>query len=154
MFHIVDDEDDIREILVELVRELGYQTQDFGCPLDYLEYAASDVFEQPHALLTDVQMPKMNGYEMLDKLSKIRPEVRTAVISGYAKYEGEAKVRSCAFLVKPVDIDRLARLLESFVQCALVGPKANSNDCAVQMDDLGVARIGWSCPNGSRCEGC
>ncbi len=154
MFHIVDDEEHIREFLVEVIGLMGYEAEAFGCPAMYADYAASPEYETPYALLTDVQMPKMNGYELLDRVKSIHPEVRTAIISGYPKYEGEAKVRSCTFLIKPVDIDKLGRMIESFVNCHINGPDAEMNGCGVRerVEEFKVEK--WSCPHAKQCKNC
>ncbi|HKI59504.1 MAG TPA: response regulator [Mariprofundaceae bacterium] len=154
MFHIVEDNDDIRTILTEVLALMGYESKSFGCPCDYLEYAKSDAFISPYALLSDVQMPKMNGYEMLDQVRQLHPEIRTAIISGFPKYEGEAKVRSCAFLAKPLVIEEFNHVVESFVNCHKKGPNAKAYGCGSSQrhEDFDIEI--WQCPHGSRCENC
>lgn len=154
MFHIVDDDEYVRAFMAEVIGLLGYACKAFACPTSYLEYTNSSDFEKPYALLTDVQMPKMNGYELLDQVKRLHPEIRTAVISGFSEYEGEAKARSCAFLSKPVDVEKLEHLLKSFVSCSEDGPNPKKYGCGKDGSsrELGVNK--WQCPHGQRCRCC
>lgn len=154
MFHIVDDEEDIREVIAGLVGLMGYESKSFASPFDYLEYVKSDDFTVPYALLTDVQMPKMNGYEMLNEVRKLYPEIRTAIISGFPKYEGEAKARSCAFLNKPIVIEEFEHIIESFVRCHDDGPNAEVYGCGSPERHEEFNIEAWSCPHASRCGKC
>ncbi len=154
MFHIVDDDEDVRTFLAELLGLMGYESRTFSCPCDYLEYAASSDFDLPYALLSDVQMPKMNGYEMLDQVRQIHPAIRTAIISGFPKYEGEAKARSCAFLLKPVVVEEFEQVIRSFVECYEKGPDAEKYGCGAPDSHENFGLETWFCPHGRRCQSC
>jgi len=154
MFHIVDDEENIRTFLAEVVALMGYEAETFGCPGDYLEYAKSDDFTPPYALLSDVQMPKMNGYEMLDQVRQIHPAIRTAIISGYPNIAGEAKTTPCIFLSKPIVMEQFEQAIQSFVSCHENGPKAETNGCGTIDNHELFGHEAWFCPLGKRCENC
>ena len=154
MFHIVDDDEDIREVIEGLLGLMGHESKSFSCPFDYLEYVKSDGFDLPYALLSDVQMPKMNGYEMIEQVRQVHPEIRTAIISGFPKYEGEAKASSCAFLNKPIVMEEFQHIVESFVKCHEAGPNAKAYGCGSphRHEDFDIEA--WQCPHGSRCSNC
>lgn len=154
MFHIVDDEKEVREVIAGLVGLMGYESRCFESPCDYIEYAESDAYVTPYALLTDVQMPQMNGYKMLERIRQLHPEIRTAIISGYPKFEGEAKANSCAFLNKPIVMEEFQHVIESFVRCSDEGPNAEEYGCGspARHDDFDIEA--WSCPHASRCGNC
>jgi putative two-component system response regulator len=61
-------------------------------------------------VVTDIVMPEMSGFTLVDQLSKVRPGVAVLYVSGYPKAEvywgGTPGVRS-AFLGKPLDADEL-----------------------------------------------
>ena len=151
MFHIVDDDKIVREVIVRFVGLMGYESKDFETPIEYLEYAKSDDFTMPYALLTDVQMPKMNGYEMLEQVRQAHPAIRTAVISGYPKLEGEVKGDTCAFLNKPIVMEEFEHIIRSFVKCFENGPNADGYGCgsAETHHDFNIKE--WQCPHGGRC---
>ena len=154
MFHIVDDDEDIREVIEGLLGLMGHESKSFSCPFDYLEYVKSDDFSTPYALLSDVQMPKMNGYEMIEQVRQLHPEIRTAIISGFPKYEGETKASSCAFLNKPIVIEEFQHIIESFVKCHEKGPNAEVYGCGSPQRHEDFDIEAWQCPHGSRCENC
>jgi len=154
MFHIVDDEKEIRDFLVEALGLMGYEAEAFACPAEYVDYAGSTHYQTPYAILTDVQMPGMSGYEMLDRVRQLHPEVRTAVISGFPKYEGEAKARSCTFLTKPIEIDRFEHMVKSFANCYENGPNAEKYGCGNHEQHEAFDVEEWYCPHGKRCTGC
>jgi len=65
-----------------------------------------------HALVTDVVMPHMDGYEVAERLRTIRPGMRMLFVSGYTEHvagrQGRARAGD-AFLAKPFAPDALAR---------------------------------------------
>jgi len=154
MFHIVDDEENIRTFLAEVLGLMGYEAETFGCSSDYLEYAKSDDFNLPYALLSDVQMPKMNGYEMLDQVRQIHPAIRAAIISGFSEHAGEAKSTPCIILPKPIVMEEFEQVIQSFVSCYENGPNAEINGCGAPENHEVFGHEAWSCPLGKRCESC
>lgn len=63
---IVDDEDDIREVVrVALEEFAGWQTMTASCGIQGLDLAQTLV---PDAILLDISMPDMNGFELCEKL--------------------------------------------------------------------------------------
>ncbi len=66
-------------------------------------------------VLTDLKMPKMDGFTFLDKLKKINPETKAVVISAYESPENTEKAVNLGvrnFLAKPIYLQDLNRLLE------------------------------------------
>ena len=66
---------------------------------------------QPDLLFFDIEMPRMNGFEMLEKIGNIDFEV--IFVTAFDKYAIKA-IRFCAldFLLKPVDINELTQAVE------------------------------------------
>ncbi len=65
---------------------------------------------QPAVVITDVQMPEMSGFELLQRLRKDVPTADVVVITGYAGVQGAIDaMREGAYdyLVKPLDLDQL-----------------------------------------------
>ncbi len=59
-------------------------------------------------VLTDVEMPGMNGLELLDALRRIAPALPVVVVSSHADLRTAALLRHAdEFLTKPVRIDQL-----------------------------------------------
>ncbi|SIR17884.1 Response regulator receiver domain-containing protein [Pseudomonas sp. B10] len=62
---VVDDDEAMRTSLSSLLRASGYQVFCYAAPADYL---ASDGPAQTDCLISDIQMPGMDGLQMLDAL--------------------------------------------------------------------------------------
>jgi two-component system, NtrC family, response regulator AtoC len=65
---------------------------------------------QPDLVVTDVQMPEMTGFELLQRLRKDVPDVDVIVITGFAGVQGAIDAMregAYEYLVKPLDLDQL-----------------------------------------------
>jgi CheY-like chemotaxis protein len=79
---VVEDEQALREILVDILRTLGYEVVTASGGLAALELVqGSD--KRIDLLVTDVVMPHMRGDELAFALSTIQPDLRVLFISGY-----------------------------------------------------------------------
>ncbi|MGO9567220.1 MAG: ATP-binding protein [Desulfomonilaceae bacterium] len=114
---IMDDEEMIREMAGELVRELGY---DVALATDGME--AVDIYKSAlhegrrfDAVILDLTVPGgMGGTQTLAKLSQIDPDVKAIVSSGYygdSIMSDYAARGFKAVLPKPYDISRLSQVL-------------------------------------------
>jgi putative nucleotidyltransferase with HDIG domain len=75
--------------------------------------------EPVDVVVTDLQMPGMDGAALLERVRDFSPETIRIVLSGYASASRVARVATAAhrFLAKPCDIDELTCVLER--SCAL-----------------------------------
>ena len=110
---IIEDDDDIREALAQLLSEEGYAVHAAHNGREGLAIAARDA--PPRVILLDLMMPVMNGWEFLaarrdhPRLSHVPVVVVSA--AGNPRGVGEAT----AFIRKPVDIERLLKVVQ---QCS------------------------------------
>jgi two-component system, LytTR family, response regulator len=71
--------------------------------------------EQPQILFLDIEMPRMNGFEMLEKLSSINFEI--IFTTGYDQYAIKAiRFSALGYLLKPVDREELQRAVQKVSQ--------------------------------------
>lgn len=133
MFHIIDDEDMFRDMLVTLTEALGHQAMAFASALHYLEYFNSEDYSAPTAIITDVRMPGMNGYELMGYVSISHPEINFVVMSGETRLQHEHMDRACMYLKKPFEMDLFREVLDRLKQCEQNGTSADL-DCA-EFDD-------------------
>ncbi len=69
-------------------------------------------------ILSDINMPGMNGFELLEKVKLMRPQMITILISAYSQEEYRHKVEEVgaySFFEKPVDFDSLQVTLKKLV---------------------------------------
>ncbi len=132
-FHIlvVDDEEDIREVLCELIETEGYRVT--GAPggleaLEVLEKTSVDL------VITDLMMPEMTGWQLIDALKERDSGILVVVITGYMSEQGEAVLTNRhvdGYLVKPFDHHRLQILLNALLFSRNLGRTAK----VVAVDD-------------------
>jgi signal transduction histidine kinase/ActR/RegA family two-component response regulator len=110
---LVEDEEQVRQLLCNILRADGYHVIAAASPLEALDLAKGHPGSLD-LLLADVVMPQMNGRELADRLKPLRPEMRVLFISGYT---GNVVVHNgvldegVAFLQKPIVPDALLRRL-------------------------------------------
>ncbi|MDA1139862.1 MAG: sigma-54 dependent transcriptional regulator [Planctomycetota bacterium] len=104
---MVDDEEMFREEIVAELRENGYECETAFDGEQGLELAASFL---PDVVLCDLMMPRMNGDEVLKKLSEQMPATQVIMITAYGTLEGAVdsfRKGACDYLLKPVIIEDL-----------------------------------------------
>jgi CheY-like chemotaxis protein len=80
---VVEDEERVRALTVEVLRQAGYKVLEACDGEDALEVARAHA-GVIDALLTDVILPGENGRVLFDRLSALRPGLRVLFMSGYA----------------------------------------------------------------------
>jgi two-component system response regulator FixJ len=110
---IVDDDEAVRGSLQLLLQSLGWQTTVF----DSAEHFQSHLegIGVPGCLLLDLDMPGMNGADLLEDLAVKRPSLPVVVISGLSDSPLAARARRSGaldVLSKPFDADVLKRSIE------------------------------------------
>ncbi len=112
---IVDDEQFIREGLKNCINWAANgitQVETARSGMEALECFDRDYYD---ILIVDVQMPKMSGLELAEKIQGISPYTKIIILSGYAEFEYAKKaleLNVLSYLLKPVNIDELERLIE------------------------------------------
>jgi signal transduction histidine kinase len=104
---IVDDEQDIRDVLVLTLADLGYDVlaaEDGKQGLQLFHEAS------PPIVVTDIKMPGMDGIELLRKLKAENPETEVLMITGHGDLDLailSLKHEATDFITKPINIDVL-----------------------------------------------
>ncbi|MEO9319724.1 MAG: response regulator [Nitrososphaera sp.] len=110
---LLDDEFDIVTIFTRGLRKNGFTVFGFSDPLIALEHFK--VNSQSYRLVvTDVRMPKMNGFEFASNVREINPKVKIVLMSAFelSDVEYSAALHSLkidGFLRKPVEIPTLIK---------------------------------------------
>lgn len=113
---IVDDEPLIRDTIAEYLCQEGFAVAACADGEQALEAATGRSFD---VALCDVQLPGMDGLQLLDRLLKISPQTHVLLITAYATVENavEAFQRGAHdYLMKPIILEevrnKIRRLLE------------------------------------------
>src|SRR5205807_7089486 len=110
---IIDDDDDIRESLVALLRGEAYEVAGARNALDALTLLAQGAFV-PAAILLDLFMPAMSG-EQFDQAVQHHPSWSKipVIICSAGPVPAEIAATAFAVLRKPFDLDRLLELVRA-----------------------------------------
>jgi len=114
----VDDEESILQLAKRLLERLGHRVSGFTQPLAALEAFQAQPNEYD-AVIVDVTMPVMNGFELVRELRHTRRDLPIVVLSGYFRPEDVAEAESLglrALLTKPDTVENLARVLHDEIQ--------------------------------------
>ncbi len=128
---IVDDEESMRQYLSEVLSQEGYQCRTFEGSLAALAYMSNS----PHPgdlVLTDINMPGMDGMDLLRTVKTVTPHVPVILISGLYELAlaiDALKGGASDYLLKPAKPDEVKKLVAKHL-----GP-----DTQNQQDQMRVA---------------
>ncbi|ABM03529.1 two component, sigma54 specific, transcriptional regulator, Fis family protein [Psychromonas ingrahamii 37] len=108
---IVDDDPDICSLLSYLMKREGYVVQivhDGMAALDLTRNRAPDI------ILTDLRMPRMDGFELLKQVKLIKQDLPVVILTAYAGINGAVesiKAGADDYLPKPFDNSKVVMLV-------------------------------------------
>ena len=107
----------------KLVRDFTVDVLEFCVNREVLSFDSGskaweyiDTGENPHIVISDVDVPDMNGFDLLKNLKEKYPEKICIIMSHQYKNEKVAKeLGADAFLAKPFYIDEIFELVQRYV---------------------------------------
>lgn len=110
---LADDDRGIRESLSKLLRGVGYDVTlatNGGHVLESVFHHAFDI------LLLDLNMPEMDGWETLSRVTQLRPDLPVVVITAQPNQrDWLARGGARALMEKPLDLPLLLQTLQDLV---------------------------------------
>jgi len=127
---LVEDEMVVREITGRVLENAGYQVLETGSASTALHLAAQHA-GKIDLLLTDVVMPEMNGIELADRISNLKPDLVTVFMSGYAERDIQRKMaaRSAVHIQKPFTISLLLSRVAEALRATPSRDSASGSPC-------------------------
>jgi PAS domain S-box-containing protein len=115
---VVEDNDDGRETLIELLQDLGYEVQGVASGPEAVHQAAQHV---PHLVLLDLGLPGMDGVEVARALRSRYPPQQMAIVAltGWGAKHDRARTEAAGFdehLTKPIQPTVLAQAVRRGVE--------------------------------------
>ena len=104
---VVDDQESMRKMLADLLDMMGLEAQTVGSgeeALRELDSAGIDL------VITDLNMPQMDGMELMKRIKATHPEMPVIVITGYGTFNTEKQVLANGadgYIPKPCTINRV-----------------------------------------------
>lgn len=113
---VVDDEIWFREGLVQLItsNQLGWEV--VGEASDGEEAMQAVELYKPDLVITDINMPVMDGLQFMEWLSRCHPDIKVIILTGYRDFEyAQRALRYGAveFLLKPFSLDEAYRVFRT-----------------------------------------
>lgn len=109
---VIDDEPGMREFLEIMLQKDGYIVETASDGPEALDKIDNTLFD---LAITDIQMPVMNGIEVLKKINEKSPDTTVIMITAYASHETaiEAmKLGAYDYITKPFKIDEIKLVIK------------------------------------------
>jgi CheY-like chemotaxis protein len=117
---VVDDEQDSRELVAAALMIHDAEVVSFGSAIEALEEMGRQTF---NVLVSDIGMPEMDGYWLINKIRQLPPErggeIPAAALTAYAGIEDRRRVLLTGFqlhIPKPIEPGKLAAFVASLVE--------------------------------------
>ncbi|MGC9042291.1 MAG: response regulator [Myxococcota bacterium] len=113
---IVEDDEEVKDILIRIFMEEGYNIMDAIDGLGALVMLTRNKPTNLIALITDVIMPKMGGLELARTVREKYRDLKVVFISGYPDNDGEIlRFENSIFIQKPITKDALMKRVKDFL---------------------------------------
>ena len=113
----VEDDSDMRETLERGLNRRGFRLLPCRTALEALE--ALERGEPVDVVLTDLNLPKMSGMQLCERVTLNRPHLPVVVVTAFGSMDSAIEaIRAGAydFVTKPFELDALALVLERAIQ--------------------------------------
>ena len=106
---LVEDDEDVRVAVRDMLRRSGYEVQEAADGIEALSLLGKGT-TYPQLVLTDVMMPRMTGPQLAKRIDALMPSVKVLYMSGYANENLESVGgQRLAFIPKPFNSTDLLR---------------------------------------------
>lgn len=108
---IVEDEKPIQRSLVGLLEMMNTETEVIGIAEDGTEALRLYAEKGADLIITDIQMPVMNGLTLIENIRLRDADIPIAILTGYRDFSFAQKALQLGvsdYLVKPLDLDELS----------------------------------------------
>ena len=105
---LVEDESQVRELHVTMLRTLGYQVLEAADGEEAFHLAANTT-GPIHILVTDVIMPELSGHDLARRVSELRPGIKVLFMSGYTDdaIAQHGVLEQAEILIEPAELGQL-----------------------------------------------
>ena len=140
---VVDDHAQARESIADVLRHAGHKVHCLASAIEALNIVEDENFD---VIITDLQMPGMNGLEFIRNLERRRHGAQIVMITAHASVASAVEaMRRGAFdyIEKPFDVDQLEQLVSRAMRH---GRMLDQGDIKPDADAGGPTMIGGSEP--------
>jgi signal transduction histidine kinase len=109
---VIDDDEIMRLSCEQILKKVGYKVESFGNGHDGIRRIKEI---RPPLLIVDIKMPEIDGFEVIDIVRKLDPDLVIVVITGYATIETAVdamKAGAYDFVPKPFTPSELRLIID------------------------------------------
>jgi two-component system, LuxR family, response regulator FixJ len=135
--YIIDDDDAVRDSLSVQLESTGYEVASFPSAVGFLEIATS---LQPGCVISDVQMPDMDGMELQQRLNEMKLDFPVVIVTGHADVAlavRAMKAGAVDFIEKPFDEEAILNSVQH-AQTRFAAQRASAQAGATAREKLGT----------------
>lgn len=113
---IVDDDENIRKVLVAILEDEGYTVESVGTARKAIEATKRKFY---NIALIDIRLPDMDGTDLLLRIRDTVPRIRKIIITGYPTLQNAIDAvnrRADAYIMKPFDVEKVLRTIKEQLQ--------------------------------------
>ena len=123
---VVDDDADIRTLIATALRLEGWTVAEADGGIAGLDHLRSSIERPPDVVVLDVQMPDLDGWEVLGQVRATEELSGTAVVlctvrAGAADRERGQRLGADAYITKPFDVEGLVGTVSHLIECDRLG---------------------------------
>lgn len=114
---VVEDEPVVRDLVVEVLRDLGYRILEAETGPSGLGIVQTPV--RIDLLVTDVGLPGFDGRQLADRARFVRPDLKVLFMTGYAEnamFGGSRLDRGMQMITKPFPVETLAARIQEMIE--------------------------------------
>jgi len=104
---VVDDDENIRKVLVAILEDEGYTVESVGSAKEAIDRSKKRFY---NLALIDIRLPDMEGTQLLGKIKETTPRMRKIIITGYPTLQNAIEAvnkRADAYIMKPFDVGKV-----------------------------------------------
>lgn len=141
---IVEDEDSLREGLVDLIRAAGHEVDAAATASDGIDIAQAD---EPDLVVLDVMLPDGSGFDICESLRRTHPEIAILMLTARGSEEDKVKGLNAGaddYVTKPFGARELLARIEAVSRRTSSQPRSPSgveiDGCSIDFDRLLATR--------------
>ena len=124
---IIEDDEEMRSLLKELLEEEGFETICASNASDALRELVKKPFD---LIVTDIEMPGLTGLDIIPEMKKLRPEASIIVMTSFRNEEVHRRSLekgAGGYLEKPIHIKKLETLIHEMLSAKQGMPGARAS---------------------------
>lgn len=109
---VVDDNARARQSIADVLGAIGHDVQAVGGAAEALKTLANEIFD---VVVTDLQMPGMNGLELMRALTERRIDAQVVMVTAFASVSTAVeamRIGAFDYIEKPFDAEQLEKLVD------------------------------------------